>query len=341
MVLIDAPGRGIQGAEPAGRNKRAGMRTLATPRSCLRSRRRNAVDGDRRFPSARSLLRQLDRGVGEHHRPHPRLPLARVLARREAGRPGAQAGAARCDRSRGGSVHRGNAVRGAPDSRRCPPWVRLDLGRRGHRVVRRGAGALRGACHAARRRLAIRDPVGAHRRRALRRHRGQSVCALYGRQHHRNVRLGSRSDPGFRNPTDDDRNRGSPCGLLSVVDWPPRSSRNDCRPWAPDRAPWCGQGKLRTAVRKGVPVSIHLGRAMGRRHPGLAAERRGRLSLDVAPRLRPDRAVLGSLRDVAAATRPLGAQHARDRERRRNDRAYVRFVLPGAWRSTASRSTQR
>ena len=69
-------------------------------------------------------------------------------------------------------------------------------------------------------------------------------------------------------------------------------------------------------------------------------ERRGRRALGVAARLRAHGRRLGRVPRAAAAPRAAARARGDPRERRRDDRARARRLLPGRARSTASSSTR-
>ena len=79
-------------------------RSQPTPRGArLRGGDRLARDRDRGFAAARSVLRLVDDRLGEPDRDRPGRARARLLPRRQAGRPAAGAAAARPDRARRGA----------------------------------------------------------------------------------------------------------------------------------------------------------------------------------------------------------------------------------------------
>ena len=75
---------------------------VAPRRGRLHRGRRDALRGDLRLAAARAVLRQLDGRLGERDRADPRLPVDRLLVRRQARGPAARARAARAHRARRG-----------------------------------------------------------------------------------------------------------------------------------------------------------------------------------------------------------------------------------------------
>ena len=134
--------------------------------------RRHRLDGhrDQRLPPPRPLLRLVDHRLGEHHRAHPGLAFARLLARRAARRPQAVAARARPARAGRRRADRRDPVRRPAVARGVRGGHRRRVGRRGRRLVRGVAAALRSARGAPRRRHAVRHQAGRRRGRRGRRH---------------------------------------------------------------------------------------------------------------------------------------------------------------------------
>src|SRR5450830_901997 len=145
--------------ERAGSAGERAQRSAAPHPASLRLSRRQWLDGDRdlRLAPARALLRRLDHGLGEHHRPHPRLSLARLLARRQARRSPAEPFSARGDRARRGALRGDCPVRGAPAFGTRRKRNRSTGCRHGRRFLLRGAHSLCPSSRGARHGRAVRD----------------------------------------------------------------------------------------------------------------------------------------------------------------------------------------
>ena len=243
---------------------------------------------DLRLAPAGSVLRFVDRRLGEHHRPHPGGAGAGLLARRTAGRRPPERPPAGLRRARRRGPDRGAAVRRPALPRPLHRQPRTALGGRRGGLVRRLARALRPAGRAARHGDALRHPPGRHRRRRGRRRGRPRLCPVDRGQPDRHVRARPVRHPADRHPAhaarrggDRRRWRRPRCSAGAGSSRPSRWRLLLAVPPGP------GQGRGRRALRGRVALPVHRGRAAGQRRRRGALplpERRLRGALGVAPR---------------------------------------------------------
>ncbi len=175
--------------------------------ACLSGRHRCDGHRDLRIAPAGSVLRVVDRRLGQHHRSHPGCPGGRLLAWRARCRRAPERPAAGPHRAGRGPPDRGSAVRGATLPRPVGRRPRASLGRCRRRLVCRLAAALRPAGRAARHGDAVRHTPRCDRRRRGRRRRRPRLRPLDRRQPARHVRPRADHHPADRHPAHPARRR--------------------------------------------------------------------------------------------------------------------------------------